>query len=45
VTREGGNLFVEPHLVTLLPGAIPCVTFQHSGGTTRSSVECEPILK
>ena len=26
-----GNLFVEPYLVTLLPGADPCVTFQHPG--------------
>lgn len=26
-----GNLFVEPYLVTLLPGAEPYVTFQHPG--------------
>ncbi|KLN53324.1 DNA-binding transcriptional repressor PuuR [Variovorax paradoxus] len=26
-----GNLFVEPYLVTLLPGADPYVTFQHPG--------------
>lgn len=26
-----GNLFVEPYLVTLLPGAAPYVTFQHPG--------------
>ena len=26
-----GNLFVEPYLVTLLPGAVPYVTFQHPG--------------
>ncbi len=26
-----GNLFAEPYLVTLLPGAEPCVTFQHPG--------------
>jgi len=26
-----GNLFVEPYLVTLLPGANPYVTFQHPG--------------
>ncbi len=26
-----GNLFVEPYLVTLLPGAGPYVTFQHPG--------------
>lgn len=26
-----GNLFVEPYLVTLLPGAKPYVTFQHPG--------------
>jgi len=26
-----GNLFVEPYLVTLLPGAQPYVTFQHPG--------------
>ncbi|WPH20089.1 helix-turn-helix domain-containing protein [Variovorax paradoxus] len=26
-----GNLYVEPYLVTLLPGADPYVTFQHPG--------------
>jgi hypothetical protein len=26
-----GNLFVEPYLVTLLPGADPYMTFQHPG--------------
>ncbi|WP_256230254.1 MULTISPECIES: helix-turn-helix domain-containing protein [Variovorax] len=26
-----GNIFVEPYLVTLLPGADPYVTFQHPG--------------
>lgn len=26
-----GNLFVEPYLVTLLPGAEPYATFQHPG--------------
>jgi transcriptional regulator with XRE-family HTH domain len=26
-----GNLFVEPYMVTLLPGADPYVTFQHPG--------------
>ncbi|MBT2326958.1 helix-turn-helix transcriptional regulator [Variovorax paradoxus] len=26
-----GNLFVEPYLVTLLPGAEPYITFQHPG--------------
>jgi len=26
-----GNLFVEPYLVTMLPGADPYVTFQHPG--------------
>lgn len=26
-----GNLFVEPYIVTLLPEAVPYVTFQHPG--------------
>jgi hypothetical protein len=26
-----GNLFVEPYLVTLLPGAEPYASFQHPG--------------